>query len=140
MKGIEIRRLGVQDAALVLSVRDGVFDGPILAPQLHRKLAAPDQLLMAAIAPEGIVAMASGVIVLEPDKPPSFYLDEIGVHEGWRRRGIGLALGRRVLEEARAMGCASVWLAMEQDNTAARALYARLGGQAQTDVVVYSWP
>ena len=139
MMDIEIRRLGPQDADLVLSTRGGVFDGPILAPQLHRKLAAPDQMLMAAIAPEGIVAMASGAIVLEPDKPPSFYLDEIGVHTDWQRRGIGLAIGRRVLEEARAMGCGTIWLATEHDNIAACALYARLGGKAQTGVVVYSW-
>ena len=139
MDAIEIRRLGLLDADLVLSVRDGVFDGPVRPDQVARKLTAPGQVLVGAIAEEGLVGMASGAVVLMPDKAPSFYLDEIGVHRDWRRRGIGMALGRAVLEEARALGCAGVWLATEADNAPARALYARLGAEAQSGVVVYSW-
>ncbi|MGI3186241.1 GNAT family N-acetyltransferase [Nioella aestuarii] len=139
MDAIEIRRLGLEDADNVLSVRDGVFDGPVRPDRLKQKLSAPGQLLIGAFSDGELVGMASGAVVLEPDKEPSFYLDEIGVHEDWRRRGIGLARARCVLTEARAMGCETVWLATEEDNIPARALYARLGGQAQTGVVVYSW-
>jgi ribosomal protein S18 acetylase RimI-like enzyme len=139
MDAIEIRRLGLEDADLVLSVRDGVFDGPVRPEQLRLKLRASGQLLIGALADGALVGMASGAVVLMPDKAPSFYLDELGVHEDWRRRGIGLALGRSVLTEARAMGCETIWLATEDDNDPARALYARLGGRAQSGVVVYSW-
>ena len=139
MDAIEIRRLGLEDADLVLSVRDGVFDGPVRPEQLRHKLRAPGQLLIGALADGALVGMASGAVVLMPDKAPSLYLDEIGVHEDWRRRGIGLALGQSALTEARAMGCETIWLATEDDNAPARALYARLGGRAQTGVVVYSW-
>ena len=70
-------------------------------------------------------------MLLHPDKPPSFFVNELGTAEGWRRRGIGAALAERIVAEARAMGCDGVWLGTEADNAAARATYlqGRLGGR-----------
>jgi ribosomal protein S18 acetylase RimI-like enzyme len=70
--------------------------------------------------------MASGTVLLHPDKQPAFFINEVSVVEDLRRTGIATALCERLLEVARAKGCKGVWLATEADNAEARALYRKL--------------
>jgi GNAT superfamily N-acetyltransferase len=54
---------------------------------------------------------------------------DVGVDEGWQRRGIATALIRRLETEAREGGCLTIGLSVgrDEDTGAARALYERLG-------------
>jgi ribosomal protein S18 acetylase RimI-like enzyme len=139
MDGIEIRRLGPQDVSL-LRRAEGVFDHPVNVTEAKALAASEAHALIVALSGDRVVGMACGAVIRQPDKPPAFYLDEIGVHKDWQRQGVGRALLRAVLAEARAMGCAGFWLATEAENAAARALFDQAGGTEQAGVVTYHWP
>ena len=56
-------------------------------------------------------------------------LYEIGVDEGFRRRGVGAALIAEVRRWAKEVGADEVWVLTDAGNGAAMALYATTGGQ-----------
>jgi ribosomal protein S18 acetylase RimI-like enzyme len=57
----------------------------------------------------------------------SAFVKDLVVHEEWRRRGLGEALLRHVLDVFRARGAAGVELKVDADNAPAFRLYERLG-------------
>ena len=83
--------------------------------------------------------MASGTVLLHPDKPPAFFVTEVGVACAWQGQGIGTALCRRLIARARGRGCKGIWLATEEENAAARALYRRVGGRETAGIVLFDW-
>jgi len=69
-------------------------------------------------------------------------LEDLGVDDPWRRRGIGTQLVERCEEEARERGFARIALNVGVENDGARAFYTRLGyteieGQAPHRI---TWP
>ncbi|MFN6978382.1 MAG: hypothetical protein ACK4OP_09680, partial [Gemmobacter sp.] len=86
MNGIVIRRLIPADGDLVLSAGDDLFDEPPRPDWTAAALADPAQRIMGAVAGRRLIGFAAGAVVRQPDKPPAFYLNEIGVAEGFRRR------------------------------------------------------
>ena len=54
-------------------------------------------------------------------------LEVVALSTRRRRQGVGRALMRRCIEQARAGGCGRVWLITTNNNTAAIAFYQRLG-------------
>ncbi len=54
-------------------------------------------------------------------------LDQLAVDPGWQRRGIASELVRAVLDDAASRGLAEVGLTVWEFNSAARALFGRLG-------------
>ncbi len=137
-EAITFKRLGPADLDLLLSVRDGLFDNPIDTAQATAFLNDPLHELVLACEGDETVGMASGTVLYHPDKPPAMFINELGVRDGWMRRGIGKAMTERLIEIARARGCKGVWLGTEPDNEAARALYRSLGGEEVT-FVGYGW-
>lgn len=85
------------------------------------------------------VGMASGAVMMHPDKPPQFFIMEVGVRDAWQRKGIGQALVERMREIAEGRGCTAVWVATEGDNAPARGLYSSMKAQETEHVVVYEW-
>jgi ribosomal protein S18 acetylase RimI-like enzyme len=136
---ITIRKLGPPDLAALLAVPDGIFDRPILPDQAAAVLHAQDHDLVAALAEDTIVGFASGAVLLHPDKPPAYFVAEVGVDDAFQRRGIATRIMATLIEIARARGCIGVWLATEDANGPARALYRKLGARETTGVVVYDW-
>lgn len=134
---IAYHRLGPHDAALL----DGadVFDNQIDHVQLAGFLTDPGHEMIIAIIGTRVVGMASGTILLHPDKLPAFFIAEVGVSEDMRNRGIGTALVQNLLAIARSRGCQGIWVATESDNGAARALYAKAGARKTDGIVVYDW-
>ena len=94
---------------------------------------------MAAEAGGPVVGFASAVTYLHPDKPVQMWINEVATAPDRRRRGVATAVVRRMLEHARSLGCASVWLGTEDDNDAARGLYRALGGFERSGMVVYEY-
>ena len=136
---ITIRLLGPADAAVLSHVAAGVFDGPVVAEHTARFLASPEHEMVVAMAGHLVVGMASGLVYYHPDKPAQFWVNEVGVADDWLRRGIAARLVTAILERARARGCQYCWLATETDNAPARALYRKLGGSEETQVVLFDW-
>lgn len=116
-----------------------MFDHEVDADQLAAFVADPNHEMVVAISREKAVGFASGAILLHPDKQPVFFVSEVGVERGFRRRGIGQALMLQLINIARNRGCKGIWLATEPDNKAARALYRSLKGRATENIVVYDW-
>lgn len=134
---VEFLRLGPGDAH-VLAGAD-VFDNPVDPDQARAFLADPGHEIVVARQDGRIVGMATGVVLLHPDKPPAFFINEVGVDEALRRKGVGSGLVERLLQIARDRGCQGIWLATEEDNVAARALYRRAQARETGGIVVYDW-
>ena len=92
-----------------------------------------------AYADRTAIGFASGTVLLHPDKPPALFVNEVGVDERWRRMGIATELCGRLFQIARDRGCQGIWLATEQENDAARALYKALNARETKGIVVYDW-
>ncbi|UYV36234.1 GNAT family N-acetyltransferase [Rhodobacteraceae bacterium D3-12] len=116
-----------------------VFDHAVDPAQLTRFVSTPGHELIFACHGTRVVGFASGSVLLHPDKPAVFFLNEVAVADDMQRRGIATALCQRLLQRARDQGCQGVWLATEQDNAAARALYRALNGRETGDIVVFDW-
>lgn len=116
-----------------------VFDEAVQSDQLAAFLGDAGHLMQIACIGNRVVGFASGTVLLHPDKPKSLFVNEVEVLEAFRRRGIAAGLLTRLVDHARADGCATVWLATEGDNDAARGLYRSLSGKEQSGVVVYEW-
>ncbi|MBT8475957.1 MAG: GNAT family N-acetyltransferase [Rhodobacteraceae bacterium] len=136
---ITIRHLGPEDADVLTRVRPGTFDHPVDLSAAWAFLAAGLNEMVVALTAGEVIGFASGTTILHPDKAPAFFVSEVGVHEDYRRQGIGTRLMRKIFDVARDRGCEGIWVATEGDNTAARALYRHLGARETGDVVVYDW-
>jgi ribosomal protein S18 acetylase RimI-like enzyme len=105
------------------------FDGDVDLHETRRMLSDDRHVLLLAylgLHPAGFV---SCVEVLHPDKRPELFLNEIGVIEDARRRGVARALVREALRVARDWGCSSLWVLTNEENHAAVRLYASTGGR-----------
>lgn len=135
-----IRLLTRDDVDLLAATGDDVFDFPVRRDLAEAFLAEPHSLIAAALENGRIVGMASAFTYRHPDKPLQMFVNEVGVAERCRRRGLGRALVERILEAASDLGVAEAWVATEEENEPARALYAALGGTEETPrAVVYAW-
>jgi ribosomal protein S18 acetylase RimI-like enzyme len=85
--------------------------------------------------------MATGIEVFHPDKAPQLFINEVGVAETHRRRGIATSLLAILFEAAKKRGCDCAWVGTELDNEAANALYRSIpGGESAQTFVLYEWP
>ena len=133
MDGIEIRRLGAGDLAVLDA---DMFDGPVIARYAEAALTNPNHHLVVALDGARVVGFASGVHYTQPDKAPVLFVDEVGTADAYQRRGIATALVRALLDHGRSLGCTEAWLLTEADNAPARAFYAAIGG-TEEDRPVY---
>ncbi len=132
---ITYHRLDAETAPLLATA--SVFDNPVDPQQLARFQASEGHELVFAFSDGKVIGFASGTVIFHPDKPPAFFINEVGVEEAFRRRGIGTELCRRLIHIAQDHGCRGFWLATEDDNTAARALYQGLNARETSGIVVY---
>lgn len=65
-------------------------------------------------------------------------LNDLFVAEGARRMGVARALMDGAAELARDRGCRGLMLETAEDNTAAQALYDKLGWERQTGFRIYT--
>lgn len=135
---IVIRLLGPADAAVLDRVDADVFDGPIAPALAAEFLDDPRHHLIVALSDGMVVGMITAVDYVHPDKSAQLWINEIGVASSHRRRGIGRALLRAMLEYGRERGWTEAWLGTEHDNIAARALYEDAGSEAE-QFVLYSF-
>ena len=136
---ITIRNLGPEDAHILDRVRPGTFDVPVDPSRVWAFLATRVNELVVALDRGEVIGFASGTMLMHPDKPTQFFVNEISVHEDYRRQGIATRLIERVTDLARDRGCEGIWLATEADNASARGLYTKLSARETCGIVVYDW-
>ncbi|MDJ0627065.1 MAG: GNAT family N-acetyltransferase [Rhodobacter sp.] len=136
---ITIRRLGPEDARVLDRVAKGVFDLAVDPDHTAAFLASEAHEMVVALADGLVVGMASGVVYLHPDKPPQFWINEVGVGDDWLRRGIGTRLMTAILAVGHERGCGYAWLGTEAGNAAARGLYRKAQGRETEGLVIFEW-
>ena len=135
---ITCRVLGPDDLDALTGAPEGLFDHPVDRAQAMAFLADPGHIIVFAWCWADVAGFASATILLHPDKPPAGFINEIGVREEFRRRGIGRAVSEALFAEVRARGCQGIWLGTEPDNDAALALYRAMGGD-EVPFVGFGW-
>ncbi|MEY1554276.1 GNAT family N-acetyltransferase [Yoonia sp. R2331] len=123
MDTITLRVLGPDDFELLMAVTPGLFDAPMRADQARAFLDNPMHVCVLAFEGDLAVAMATGTVLLHPDKAPAMFINEIGTRDAYQRRGIGTRVTQALIDLARKRGCEGVWLGTEHDNAAALGLY-----------------
>jgi aminoglycoside 6'-N-acetyltransferase I len=137
---LEVRLLSPTDVRVLDRLDDGVFDNPVRPELVQAFFSNPANLLAVAISDGVVVGMASGIVYVHPDKPPQLFINEVGVSERFHRQGIGKRLVATLLQRSGELGCTEAWVATEEGNAGARALYAALGGREDAErAVVYTY-
>ena len=138
---IEIRTLHVGDESRLDSVASDLFDHAIDRDALREFLSSDRHHLVVAIDEGTVVAFASGVHYVHPDKPrPELFLNEVAVAPTHRRRGLGRRVLGALLDHGREIGCGEAWMLVDRANEAARRLYEACGvREADERQVMYSF-
>jgi aminoglycoside 6'-N-acetyltransferase I len=137
---IEIKLLGPHDVGILANVAPDVFDDAIDTGRAGEFLADPRHHLAVALDDGRVVGFASAVHYVHPDKPhPELWINEVGVAESHRRRGLGKCLLRELFAVARGLGCTEAWVGTDRANTAAMGLYANAGAEEPTDFVMFTF-
>lgn len=137
---LDIRRLTAANATLLDSLAPDVFDNPVDPASLQVFLADPRHVLMVALDGGAVVGMATAFEYFHPDKPSQMFINEVGVTPSHQRRGVGRKLVEVLLAEARMRGCSAAWVATDEDNAPAQALYASVRGSAEPHrALLYEW-
>jgi ribosomal protein S18 acetylase RimI-like enzyme len=136
---VDVRLLSSADSAVLHHVADDVFDGPIDPRWAAEFFADPRHHLIVALDGDVVVGMVTAVHYVHPDKAPQLWINELGVAPAHRRRGIGRRLVSAMLSHGRTLECTEAWVGTEVENVAARDLYERAGGTAES-LVLYSFP
>jgi ribosomal protein S18 acetylase RimI-like enzyme len=138
--GVVVRCLAPTEGDVLRRVARDVFDHDVRADYLRAFLDDPHSLLAVAVDDGVVVGMASGLVYGHPDKPLQLFVAEVGVAPAHQGRGLGRELVRCLLARARALGCAEAWVATEEENAAARRLYAATGGREEPSrAVVFTY-
>ena len=136
-----MRVLGSGDAAVLDRVAPGVLDRGIVARLAAEFLGDPRHHIAVAIEDGTVVAFASGVHYVHPDKPTELWINEVGVSPGHQRRGLGGRVVRALIAHGEALGCVNAWVLTDRANAAAMRLYASCGGvEAPGDTVMFEFP
>ncbi|RJF72788.1 GNAT family N-acetyltransferase [Deinococcus cavernae] len=133
---LTVRVLEPHESQVLSNVAAGVFDGPIRPESLTDFFSDSRHHLAVALAGEVVVGMASGFHYAQPDKRPDLFINEVGVADAYQGQGLGKKLVQAMLAQAKMLGCGAAWVLTEQDNAAARRLYASCGAEEQPGVVM----
>lgn len=131
-----IRMLNPDDFSVFERAEPDVFDNEIDPRWANEFINDPRHHMAIALVGERLVGMASAVHYVHPDKPPELWINEVGVAPCYQNQGIGRQLLQALFVRGRELGCTEAWLGTEPANTAARRMYAAVGGKEETMVYV----
>ena len=137
---VELRLLGPHDAPVLDHVAPDVFDHAVDPRWTAEFLADARHHVAVALEDGVVVAMASGVHYVHPDKAPQLFVNEVGVAPTHQGQGLGRRVLERLLQHGAALGCTEAWVLADRENTVARRLYAGAGGGQPEDCLMYTIP
>jgi ribosomal protein S18 acetylase RimI-like enzyme len=107
--------------------------------EVESYLASPAALSFVATSESEVTGWCWGYVLPRPDGAAMAYLHELEVVEKHQRQGIGRDLLSAFMAGASRRGASKMFLSTGKENTGARALYARMGGElaAQGPTVNY---
>ena len=108
---------------------EAAFDYDVLSDETRRFLLDERHHLLLGYVDDRPAGFVSAVEIFHPDKRPELFLNEIGVVESARRRGVARALIEELKRLGRERGCAVMWVLTDDDNDAAMGLYRSTGGR-----------
>ena len=112
----EIKILRHGDAAILSKVAPGVFDRTI-DPKLAAEFLADTRHHLAAAIEDGeVVAMASAVHHVHPDKPPQLWINEVAVAPAHQSKGLGKAVLSALFDVGKSFGCTEAWVLTSRPN------------------------
>ena len=129
IKDWSVRRAALQDTSQVCDPLRLVDQREITDPSAVEKfLSDPACYLLFATDGDEVVGSLNGYALKRPYRPePQFFLYEVGVKKQYRGQGVGTALVRAFVGEARAAGAFEVWVLTDKTNTAALRIYEKSG-------------
>jgi len=137
---IEIRLATITDLNAIEKIGDTLFDYPIKKSSAIEYLNDSRHHLVLAFDQENVVGMTSGFHYVHPDKDPSLFIDEVGVIDAYRNRGVARRLIKFLCLHGKKMGLKEAWVLTERSNEAAKKAYIAAGGiQEDTDIVLFEF-
>jgi ribosomal protein S18 acetylase RimI-like enzyme len=133
--GVRIRRAVLGDGDEVARFEDA-FDNRVLPEETRRFLEDERHHLLLGYVDDRPAGFLSAVEVFHPDKRSELFLNEVGVMEGARRRGLARALVDELKRIGHERACVSMWVLTDEDNAAAMRLYRSTGGVWNGEPVV----
>jgi ribosomal protein S18 acetylase RimI-like enzyme len=133
--GVRVRRASPGDEGEVARFEEA-FDNSVLSDETKLFLDDERHHLLLGYVEDRPAGFLSAVEVFHPDKRTELFLNEVGVMEGARRRGVARALVDELKRVGRERGCVSMWVLTDEDNAAAMRLYKSTGGVWNGDPVV----
>jgi ribosomal protein S18 acetylase RimI-like enzyme len=125
---VRVQRATEADEAEVARFEEA-FDHGVILDETRRFLADDRHHLVLGYVDGRPAGFVSAVEVFHPDKRSELFLNEIGVVEGERRRGLARALIEEVKTIGRELGCVALWVLTDEDNAPAMSLYRSTGGR-----------
>ena len=132
----KIMLLSSKDLGVLGATPAGLFDNQILRARAEEFLADPRHHIVVAMDENRVVGFASAIHYIHPDKDPELWVNEVGVLDDVRRKGIAKKLVGRLLGLGSELGCKEAWVFTEGDNDPAIGLYESVGGTRQQDETV----
>jgi ribosomal protein S18 acetylase RimI-like enzyme len=119
---------------------EALFDDPVDVAATRRFLANEANVLLIAYVERNPAGFVSGTELSHPDKAdPEMFLNELGVDEVYRGRGIGRTLVGAFWKLAQERGCRGMWVLTDEDNAPANKVYGAAGGVRARTEVMYQW-
>jgi GNAT superfamily N-acetyltransferase len=125
---VRARRATEADVAEVRRFEEA-FDHRVLLNETRRFLADDRHHLVLGYVDGRPAGFVSAVEVFHPDKRGELFLNEIGVVDGERRRGVARALIEELKAIGRELGCVALWVLTDEGNAPAMELYRSSGGR-----------
>lgn len=125
---ISVRRARLGDEGEVARF-EAAFDYDVLPGETRRFLADERHHVLLGYVDDRPAGFVSAVEVFHPDKRPELFLNEIGVMDEERRRGVARALIEELKRLGQERGCGTMWVLTDEDNEAAMGLYGSTGGR-----------
>lgn len=124
-------RAGPRDIELARQTIANVHERSVEDEQtLKLFLGDPSAYFLIAESDGKAIGGLEGRALLHPNRrQPQFLLYKIDVLPEWRRRGVGSALVRQFVEEAKRADAYEIWVLTGTTNAAAVALYSKFGFQ-----------
>lgn len=96
--------------------------------------------LLIAYVDDEPAGFVTGTELAHPDQSrPELFLNELGVDEAHRGRGIGRELVATLWGIAQSRGCRGMWVLTDQSNVAALRVYAGAGGVQDGEHLMFEW-